>query len=814
MADCNCCDNCGCNDLPYIQGPQGPPGQDGLDGAVGPQGLQGEQGEQGIPGDQGIQGLQGEQGVPGPQGADGPQGETGLTGSAGPQGERGIQGPIGVTGATGATGSQGIQGEPGPIGPAGLEWRGTWSNTTVYAVDDAVAYNGSSYFCIDPVGPSDTPPDLDSGNWALLASQGATGPQGPTGATGATGATGPQGLQGATGAIGPAGPTGPTGATGATGPQGIQGPAGAIGPAGLNWQGVWSPSATYVADDAVSYNGASYFCINPVGPSPTTPDSDPTNWALLAAQGAPGPQGPTGATGDTGSPGPTGPAGPQGPPGDPGVLTLTANNGLIATGPVDSPTIQLGTNPLLANTVLPTGGYNLSVTNTGKLGIGVDLSAGSSTAAKTQVRGNGGASLITGTITGTTFTVTNPLPGGVAFTGTINIGDYVFINTASGGIAWGTYIIANPSPGVYTLNQAVPSSLTATGTLVAPNVGNGIYFSTSPLVFKLEQANGSGIPALEVWENGTIRANKFMYTPLGNRAALSLDPTNANPFAAFGNNGGTFGADGLFTRYLLLGQAQGTTTVGGQIQFFGSGFSQLYGTTTTSPTPVQYDINYSASRHRFLSGVVAVSKSTDSNGNLPSAYGGIDTTNTINLGARNGYSLCVYQPFSPGTLGALNFSFTGWIVGTKLFITGCLNSGGGGTPPPGTLAVGQTISGTTGFGTGVKEKTVISNVVTAYVPGPYPGVGNPCTGAIVGEYDLLVNGIADPQTVGSAGSLVNMSVSNYPNWNNSRAMYVDGTIKFNNLPQGTGIAPQSPPVGLTSGDIWVDTNDNVIKIVP
>ena len=76
-----------------------------------------------------------------------------------------------------------------------------------------------------------------------------------------------------------------TGAQGPIGPQGVPGP---VGPAGLNWQGAWSALGTYVIDDAVGYGGASWFCIDPVGPSATTPDLDPTNWALLASQGSPG----------------------------------------------------------------------------------------------------------------------------------------------------------------------------------------------------------------------------------------------------------------------------------------------------------------------------------------------------------------------------------------------------------------------------------------------------------------------------------------------------------------------------------------------
>ena len=101
-------------------------------------------------------------------------------------------------------------------------------------------------------------------------------------------------------------PPGPAGAQGVAGPTGPTGPVGPVGPAGLNWQGSWSASGTYAIDDAVGYAGASWFCIDPVGPSATPPNADPTNWALLAAQGAQGPQGATGLQG------PTGPAGPSG----------------------------------------------------------------------------------------------------------------------------------------------------------------------------------------------------------------------------------------------------------------------------------------------------------------------------------------------------------------------------------------------------------------------------------------------------------------------------------------------------------------------
>lgn len=132
----------------------------------------------------------------------------------------------------------------------------------------------------------------------------------------------PPGAQGATGATGPQGPTGQAGATGPSGSQGIPGP---IGPAGLNWQGQWVSGGSYVLNDAVGYNGASWFCVLAISGGILSPPSDPTHWALLASQGAPGPQGPIGATGPGGALGPVGPAGPAGPAGTVGISSL---NGL------------------------------------------------------------------------------------------------------------------------------------------------------------------------------------------------------------------------------------------------------------------------------------------------------------------------------------------------------------------------------------------------------------------------------------------------------------------------------------------------------
>jgi len=168
---------------------------------------------------QGPVGPQGPQGLTGPTGPIGPTGPQGSVGATGPTGPTGPEGPIGATGVAGP------QGPTGPIGPKGINWKGIWSNTTAYAVDDAVLSNGSSYIAL----AANTNVQPPAATWAVLSQKGdigltgADGPQGPTGATGAIGPVGPEGPRGLTGADGSAGPPGPEGPAGAVGPEGPQG---------------------------------------------------------------------------------------------------------------------------------------------------------------------------------------------------------------------------------------------------------------------------------------------------------------------------------------------------------------------------------------------------------------------------------------------------------------------------------------------------------------------------------------------------------------------------------------------------------------
>jgi len=175
----------------------------------------------------------------------------------------------------------------------------------------------------------------------------------------------------------PAGPTGAQGIQGPTGPQGVPGP---VGPAGLNWQGAWSASGTYAIDDAVGYAGASWFCIDPVGPSATPPNADPTNWALLAAQGA------TGATGATGAQGPTGPQGPAG-----------ASIPFLEYNLTDKTVWNNGQGNLAGNTSFGDSALKTNTTGFDNTAIGTDALGLNTTGGSNTAVGRGALRLSTGT---------------------------------------------------------------------------------------------------------------------------------------------------------------------------------------------------------------------------------------------------------------------------------------------------------------------------------------------------------------------------------------------------------------------------------
>jgi hypothetical protein len=110
------------------------------------------------------------------------------------------------------------------------------------------------------------------------------------------------------------GAKGDQGDDGATGAQGLQGPIGETGPAGAdalwNYNGEWSPSATYAEGDVVTYNGQTYYATG-ITTLATTPDID-LNFDLIAAKGADGLNGVDGAQGEQGIQGIQGEQGIQG----------------------------------------------------------------------------------------------------------------------------------------------------------------------------------------------------------------------------------------------------------------------------------------------------------------------------------------------------------------------------------------------------------------------------------------------------------------------------------------------------------------------
>lgn len=122
-------------------GPTGPTGPAGPAGAAGPRG---------------------------PQGVAGPAGATGAQGPIGPAGATGAQGLPGANGAQGLPGPQGVPGAAGPAGPKGLQWRDAWSAATVYAIDDAVRHEGSSYISLVDANQN-VEPGTNATSWSLLA---------------------------------------------------------------------------------------------------------------------------------------------------------------------------------------------------------------------------------------------------------------------------------------------------------------------------------------------------------------------------------------------------------------------------------------------------------------------------------------------------------------------------------------------------------------------------------------------------------------------------------------------------------------------
>jgi len=255
------------------------------------------------------------------------------------------------------------------------------------------------------------------------------------------GAQGPQGVQGVQGVQGATGSSGTQGTQGSVGPQGVPGP---VGPAGLEWQGSWVSGTSYIADDAVGYSGASYFCILATSGT-TAPDLDTTHWALLAAEGLQGPAGATGAQGTAGATGAQGIQGIQGVQGTAGVagpwgtitgsiLSQTDLQNQFATYVPTARTLTINgvTYDLSANRSWTVSGAGTVSSVFGRTGVVVATAGDYTTALVPEVTNL----YFTNARARTAISLTTTGTSGVATynnaTGVLNIPDYA----SGGGIAW------------------------------------------------------------------------------------------------------------------------------------------------------------------------------------------------------------------------------------------------------------------------------------------------------------------------------------------------------------------------------------------
>jgi hypothetical protein len=327
-----------------------------------------------------------------------------------------------------------------------------------------------------------------------------------TNVPGPVGPTGPQGPQGPTGA---AGTTGATGATGATGPAGAQGP---VGPAGLNWQGAWSASGTYVVDDAVGYGGASWFCIANVGPSVTTPDLDPTNWALLASQGATGPQGPAGVNGAAGA------AGAQGPQGIAGPNIVVIDSTGITSGTATRVLFESTANQVSEDARFLYNSAISSLNNTGKANVLTNTAFGHEALSNTSATGDTntaiGYSALTNTTTGFSNTAVgyNTLASNTINTGNTAIGHSALANNnGNDNIALGYSALQGNGAGSQNISIGY-------GTLIINDTGS----NNVALGYKAAEDNISGNNNIVIGDNALTNDQNYCLV-IGTNAIPQFD---------------------------------------------------------------------------------------------------------------------------------------------------------------------------------------------------------------------------------------------------------------------------------------------------
>src|SRR5215472_8974160 len=301
-----------------------------------------------------------------------------------------ISSPKGIS-AAGSQGAQGVPGPTGPVGPqgatgpmgTGIVYKGTWSASANYAVNDSVTYGGSTYIALKT--SVNVIPGTDPTTWGVFAAQGATGAQGAPGIQGPTGAQGAQGLPG------PA-------STAVTTAQFTQPAVNSSVTVAVN-QTQWCP-----AGSVVFIVGGGYYEVSTVPDSTHLVLNNP-GWTDAASPGSVIPSGALvtaggveGATGNDGQPGPVGPQGPSGTPGARAYSITSAGFSVPAPGSIVSITVD--------STAWMTVGANIYITGAGYY----------------QIASVGGANLITAKNLG--------YQGNASTNTTIPSGSYVYASGA------------------------------------------------------------------------------------------------------------------------------------------------------------------------------------------------------------------------------------------------------------------------------------------------------------------------------------------------------------------------------------------------
>ena len=232
--------------------------------------------EKGAAGDDGAPGAPGTPGAPGADGAPGAgfrwrgawdsttayeirdvvedEGSTWLATAAStgmqPSGASTVWDLYAARGERGAAGDDGAPGAPGPAGD-GFRWRGVWSATTAYAINDLVRHEGTAWLAT--VANTGSEPADNSSDWAAFAEGGDDGDDGAPGTPGAPGAQG----------------------------------------TGFQWQGEWDNATAYAIRDVVHHMGSAW--IATAANTGNTPSGASLVWDLYAERGEAGADGTDGS---------------------------------------------------------------------------------------------------------------------------------------------------------------------------------------------------------------------------------------------------------------------------------------------------------------------------------------------------------------------------------------------------------------------------------------------------------------------------------------------------------------------------------------